>query len=177
VDNPWISLIHDFEQLAWIDAGARRVFFVRAAMSLFLSPFFVFGSLRARIAAPIFSLVLVGCLPTDAPGSSSSSGSTGSSGATATDGGDGGKVSAAEQACLDFATVYAGAAMRCGGDADAERKAFIKDVAGGDCADVTIRNETELRGMCFPSFTVIDCASLTNARFDPSCAEQIQRSK
>ena len=51
----------------------------------------------------------------------------------------------AGKACLDTATAYATAAQRCGGDYDAERAAFIRDLANGDCDSVSIRNETELR--------------------------------
>jgi hypothetical protein len=116
-------------------------------------------------------IVLAGCLPPEGTGTSTSSGST------AADGGDGGAVTRAGQACLDTATAFAGAAKRCGGNFDAERAAFIRDIAGGDCNSVTIRNETELRTMCFPAFKTISCADLTQQRFSPSCAEQIQRAR
>ena len=86
-------------------------------------------------------------------------------------------VSKAGQACLDTADAFAAAAMRCGGDPVAEKKAFIRDLANGDCDSVSIRNESELRSGCIPSFSTISCRDLTQQRFAPSCAEQIIRSK
>jgi hypothetical protein len=131
----------------------------------------------ALCAGPALASALVACLPLDNTGSSSGSASSsgGSSGSTS-DGGDGGGTTAGK-ACLDTATAYATAAQRCGGNYDAERTAFINDLANGDCNSVSIRNETELRSQCIPSFSTISCADLTNQRFAPSCAEQIIRSK
>lgn len=125
--------------------------------------------------ATFAALGILGCIPTTDQ-TSSSGGTSASSGGTADSGADGG-VSAAGQACLDTADAYAAAAMRCGGDPVAERKAFINDLANGDCDSVSIRNEAELRSGCIPSFTTIGCDDLKNQRFAPSCAEQIIRSK
>jgi hypothetical protein len=122
-------------------------------------------------------LAPLACLPLDNTGSSSgSASSSGGSSGTATDGGEGGTTTAGV-ACQDMATAYATAAKRCGGNYDAERTAFINGLANGDCNSVSIRNETELRSQCIPSFSSISCADLTNQRFAPSCAEQIIRSK
>lgn len=125
-------------------------------------------------AAPVLALsLLLACLPLDNTGTSS--GSASSSGGS-TDAGDSGG-SLAGKACLDTAAAFATAAKRCGGNYDAERTAFIRDLANGDCESVSIRNEAELRGQCIPSFNSISCADLTQQRFAPSCAEQIIRTK
>ena len=128
-----------------------------------------------RMPASPLALALLGCLPLDNTGTSSGSASS-TGGSTSTDAGDGG-TTVAGKACLDTATAFATAAQRCGGDYAAERAAFIRDLANGDCDAVSIRNETELRGQCIPSFSTISCADLTQQRFAPSCAEQIIRSK
>lgn len=132
--------------------------------------------MRSRLTpygfATFAALGILGCLPTTTD--QTSSGSTASSSGTSSDGGDGG-VSAAGQACLDEADAFAAAAMRCGGDPVAEKKAFIKALANGDCDSVSIRNEAELRSGCIPSFSTIGCDDLKNQRFAPSCAEQIIR--
>ena len=72
--------------------------------------------------------------------------------------------------------IYATAAKRCGGNYDAERAAFIRDLANGDCTTVNIRSYSEL-SKCLPTFQSISCTNLTEQRFDPSCAELIVRSK
>jgi hypothetical protein len=125
--------------------------------------------------ATLAALGILGCLPTT--DQTSSSGSTASSSGTSSDGGDGGGVTAAGQACLDMADAFSAAAFRCGGDQAAERKAFINELANGDCNSVSIRSEAELRSGCLPSFSTISCTDLTQQRFAPSCAEQIIRSK
>ena len=125
--------------------------------------------------ATFAALGILGCIPTTDQ-TSSSSGTTASSSGGADSGADAG-VSAAGQACLDTADAFAGAAMRCGGDPVAERKAFINNLANGDCDSVSIRDEAELRSGCIPSFATIGCDDLKNQRFAPSCAEQIIRSK
>lgn len=129
----------------------------------------------ALLAGPVLAVTLIACLPLDNTGTSS--GSASSSGGTTADAGEGGANTTAGLACLDTATAFATAAKRCGGDYDAERAAFIRDLASGDCNLVSIRNEAELRSQCIPSFSTISCANLTNQRFAPSCAEQIIRSK
>lgn len=153
------------------------------ALTLARAPCSLSGAMRitaspsvALCAAPLLSLSLLACLPLDNTGTSSgSASSSGGSSATA-DGGEGGTTTAGI-ACLDTATAYATAAKRCGGDYDAERAAFIRDLANGDCNAVSIRNEAELRSQCIPSFSTISCADLTNQRFAPGCAEQIIRTK
>jgi hypothetical protein len=128
-------------------------------------------------AGAVLSLTSLACLPLDNTGTSSgSASSSGGSSSGTTDGGEGGTTTAG-LACLDTATAFATAAKRCGGDYDAERAAFIRDLANGDCNAVSIRNEAELRSQCIPSFGTISCADLTNQRFAPSCAEQIIRSQ
>ena len=121
------------------------------------------------------ALALSGCVPVDGTGTSSSGSTASSTGGAADGGGDGSTQTRAGKACEDFATTYATAAQRCGGNYAAERAAFIRDLAGGDCNSVSIRNETELRSMCFPSFGTIPCADLMNSRFAPACAEQVVR--
>jgi hypothetical protein len=119
-------------------------------------------------------LAPLACLPLDNTGSSS--GSASSSGAAPVDGGEAGTTTAGI-ACQDMATAFATAAQRCGGNYAAERTAFISDFANGDCNSVSIRNEAELRSGCIPSFSVIACDAFSNQRFDPTCAEQLIRSK
>jgi len=126
--------------------------------------------------AAFAALGILGCLPTTDQTSSSGGTTASSSGGTADSGADG-SVTAAGQACLDTADAYAAAAMRCGGDPVAEKKSFINNLANGDCNAVAIRDEAQLRSGCIPSFSTISCDDLTNQRFDPTCAEQIIRSK
>jgi hypothetical protein len=131
-----------------------------------------FTHVRAYALAVAATVAVIGCTPVDGTGTGS-----GSSGATPTDGGDAGSVTAAGQACLDLADAFASATQRCGGDYDAARKELISDLANGDCNSVTVRNETELRSGCLPSFSTISCADLQQQRFVPECAEQIVRDK
>ncbi|MBX3191759.1 MAG: hypothetical protein KF819_32515 [Labilithrix sp.] len=119
-----------------------------------------------RCSGPFLVAVLltVGCEELKGPGGGSADG-----------GPDGSPITAAGQACLDMADAYAGAASRCGDNFSAARTQFITNLANGDCNTVSIRNESELRSRCFPSFSVIGCADFKNGRYDPSCAEQIVR--
>jgi hypothetical protein len=131
---------------------------------------------RPFTLATFAALAILGCAPQD--GTGSSSGSSSSSGSrSSSDGGDGGATTTAGKACLDTAAVFASAAARCGGNYDAEYAAFVRDVAGGDCNLVSIRNESELRTQCFPAMTRTTCDELRNQRFAPGCAEQIIRSR
>lgn len=126
-----------------------------------------------RPVLPILgALLLSSCAPQDGTGKTSAS-SSGTSGTAA----DSGAKTPAGQACLDTADAFARAKQRCGGDYTAERNNLIRDLANGDCESVTIRNERELRTQCFASLTRISCSDLQNQRVDPSCAEQIIRSK
>lgn len=130
---------------------------------------------RPLTLATFAALAVLGCAPQDGTGTSggtsaSSSGASGSSG-------DASVNTTAGQACLDTAAAFATAAQRCGGNYEAERAAFIRDLAGGDCNSVAIRAEAELRRQCIPSFARIACDALRNQRFDPSCAEQIIRNR
>jgi hypothetical protein len=137
------------------------------------------GAMRTLLTplgfATFAALGILGCLPTTDQGSSG--GTTASSSGGSADSGADGSLSRAGQACLDTANAFAAAAMRCGGDAVAEKKAFIRDLANGDCDSVAIRDEAQLRSGCIPSFATISCDALTNQRFDPTCAEQLIRSK
>jgi hypothetical protein len=128
--------------------------------------------MRHAATAALAATLMTGCLPQDGTGTSSSSTSSSSSGGTT----DASTSTLAGKACLDTADAFATAAKRCGGNYDTEYAAFIRDLAGGNCNDVSIRNETELRTQCLPSFQVIACDALANQRFAPSCAEQIIRS-
>ncbi len=110
----------------------------------------------------------VSCLPQDGTGPSASRSDAG-------DAGDGGGASAAGRACLDTADAFGAAQQRCGGDYSAGRNEVIRDLANGDCESVTIRNERELRGQCFPYLATASCTEIRNGRFAPSCAEQIVR--
>jgi hypothetical protein len=134
--------------------------------------------LRPLFLAVSAALAVLGCV--EQPGTGTSSGTSASSGGSSGSSGsgtDGGSISKAGQACLDTAAAFATAAQRCGGNYDAERTAFIRDLANGDCNAVSIRNEAELRSGCIPSFSRISCTDLTQQRFAPSCAEQIIRSQ
>lgn len=123
-----------------------------------------------RLVLPLVgALLLSSCAPQDGTGTTSSS----SSGTAA----DSGAKTPAGQACLDTADAFAKAQRRCGADYTASRSSVIRDLANGDCETVTIRNERELRTQCFPSLARISCGDLQNQRVDPSCAEQIIRSK
>jgi hypothetical protein len=138
------------------------------------------GAMRSLLTplgfATFAALGILGCLPTTDQTSSSGGTTASSSGGTTDSGADGG-VSQAGQACLDTADAYAAAAMRCGGDPVVEKKTFINNLANGDCNSVAIRDEAQLRSGCIPSFATISCDALTNQRFDPTCAEQLIRSK
>lgn len=129
--------------------------------------------LRAFTLATFTALAVLGCAPQD--GTGTSSGASGSSGSSSGDGGA--ATTTAGKACFDTAAAFATAAKRCGGNYDAEYAAFVRDLAGGDCNSVSIRNEAELRNQCFPSLGRITCDALRSSRFDPSCAEQILRSR
>lgn len=124
------------------------------------------------VLASSVACAVIGCAPQDG---------TGTSGGTSR--GDGGSgdgaapMTAAGKACVDMATVFATSAKRCGGNYDAEYAAFVRDIAGGDCNSVSIRNEVELRNQCFTALSRITCVDLKENRFAPSCAEQIIRSK
>ncbi len=151
-------------------------------LRLTLAPFAcsLSGAMRTLLTPLAFAtfaaLGILGCLPTTDTGTSGdTSGTSGSSGGAADSGADGNTT--AGQACLDEADAYSAAAARCGGNQAAEKKAFINDLANGDCNSVSIRNEAELRSGCIPSFSTISCDDLTNMRFAPECAEQIIRSK
>lgn len=126
-----------------------------------------------RLVLPwVGALLLSSCAPQDGTGTTSSS-SSGTSGTAA----DSGAKTPAGQACLDTADAFAKAQQRCGADYTASRNSVIRDLANGDCETVTIRNERELRTQCLPSLARISCGDLQNQRVDPSCAEQIIRSK
>lgn len=124
----------------------------------------------AFYAGAFAALVTVGCIPVDGGGGG---GSGNSGGGGDPDGGDGGATTAAGRACLDTADAYAQVSARCGDDYAASRTRFIRELAGGDCESVSIRNERELRGGCFPSLARITCSDFLNGRLDPTCAEQI----
>lgn len=138
---------------------------------------------RPFTLATMTAIAILGCAPQD--GSGGTSGSSGTSGSTGTSGTTEGACTSASvsdagagatlfgRACLDTALAFAQAAQRCGGNCEAERTAVIRELAGGDCNSVSIRNEAELRTRCFPSLTRISCEALKNQRFDPSCAGQI----
>lgn len=114
----------------------------------------------------------LGCLPGPDDG-----GSSGGSSGAATDGGDASTITRAGQACLDMASAYAQVGARCGETYEAARTQFIAQLANGDCNTVSIRNETELRSQCLPTFPSLSCTNYREGRFVPSCAEQIQRTK
>lgn len=127
------------------------------------------------VFASFVAYAVVGCAPQDGTGTSG-----GTSGGASGDGGsdDGAApMTRAGKACVDMATVFATSAKRCGGNYDAEYAAFVRDIAGGDCNSVSIRNEVELRNQCFTALSRITCADLKENRFAPSCAEQIIRSR
>lgn len=77
-------------------------------------------------------------------------------------------------ACNDHADAVAKAAKRCGQDYEANRQAFIKNAAMGDCANITVREMKQLRNTCIPSFDEIECSDLRAGKNDSSCASQLQ---
>jgi hypothetical protein len=121
----------------------------------------------------VLGVLLSSCLPQDGTGTTSSS----SSGTSGTADADSGAKTPAGQACLDTADAFAAAEKRCGSDYTTARNNLIRDLANGDCESVSIRNVAELRAQCFPSLARISCSDLQNQRVDPSCAEQIMRTK
>lgn len=126
-----------------------------------------------RLVLPVLGAALLSsCLPQEGGTTASSSGGTSGKAAA-----DSGAKSVAGQACLDTADAFATAQQRCGSDFTTSRNNLIRDLANGDCESVTIRNETELRTKCFPFLSRINCSDLANQRVDPSCAEQIIRTK
>lgn len=138
-------------------------------------------SFRARRALHVISMIcafgapLAACLPGPDDGTSSG-GSSGSSGSKS-DGGDGSITTRAGQACIDMAQAYAQVGARCGDTYEGAGTKFVNELANGDCNTVSIRNETELRNQCIPSFASLSCTAYREGRFAPSCAEQIIRSK
>jgi hypothetical protein len=87
------------------------------------------------------------------------------------------------QDCRDLADAAAKAALRCndmcGGSPCTyaeEYQGFIQNAAGGDCNLITgIRDESTLRGTCFPSLQTISCADLKTGNLDPTCKAQLLR--
>lgn len=109
--------------------------------------------------------LLVGCIDdgtTDGTSSSSSGSTTGDAGTTTS-----------AKACDDTATALANAQVRCGdGDFAALKSTAISQLAGGNCNNVSVRDQTQLYSGCIPSFSTISCDDLENGRLDPTCAEQ-----
>jgi hypothetical protein len=133
--------------------------------------------IRPFALAITVAFATLGCAPQDGTGTSggtsSTSGGGSRSGSSSSDAG----ATTAGKACLDTADAFATAAKRCGSSYDAEYAAFVRELAGGDCNSVSIRNESELRTRCFPSLQRITCDALVNQRFDPTCAEQVIRTR
>ena len=86
------------------------------------------------------------------------------SGSGSADAGDAGATTAAGKACLDTADAFATAAQRCGGNYDAERQAFINDLANGDCNSVRSATRPSSGRSALPSFATISCSDLKEQR-------------
>ena len=87
-----------------------------------------------------------------------------------------------EQACLDAAEAAAKAGARCGFDKGATYANFIREAAGGSCANVTgIRDEDALRKQCFLWLASTSCRNIDgygqrwDGGSDESCQHQLIR--
>jgi hypothetical protein len=91
--------------------------------------------------------------------------------------GGGGSGASAVKGCEDTANAVARAAERCGSDYQTNYDAFVNAATGGKgcSAIVSIRDESELRGKCIPSFADISCEDLNAGIVDSSCRQQLQR--
>ncbi|WP_394843905.1 hypothetical protein LZC95_43485 [Pendulispora brunnea] len=80
------------------------------------------------------------------------------------------------KACTDYTDVFGKAYARCGGNYQEFYDLFMAKLGGPGCPKVVgIRNETELRGQCFPSLGTVSCSDLLSdpPRIDASCQGQL----
>lgn len=81
-----------------------------------------------------------------------------------------------ERACLDTCEALARAAERCGLEYKRLYDQALKDVANGDCKNVSgIRDEAALRNVCIPALASEACTKVVAGEHDPSCSKQLQR--
>jgi hypothetical protein len=109
------------------------------------------------------SFVSVAC-SSKTTGTGPSGGTSGAAGATGN-----------EQSCFDTIEAIARAGERCGESYQSGYDVLLKDLGGGDCKKVMIRDEASLRSTCLPSLKSAPCADLTAGKVDASCAKQLQR--
>lgn len=84
---------------------------------------------------------------------------------------------AEEAACIDTVDVLADVFQRCGA---VEPRTLLEEeieesvtMSMGCGRVVEIRDEVELREVCFPALRTADCADVTAGTLDPSCRAQI----
>lgn len=86
------------------------------------------------------------------------------------------KEGGAERACLDTCEALARAAERCGLEYKRLYDQALRDVANGDCKNVSgVRDETLLRKVCIPALETELCTKVVAGDHDPSCSKQLQR--
>lgn len=82
---------------------------------------------------------------------------------------------ASEKACHDTADRVAKRAVDCNMGSYADVKASFESAVGGCDNIVSVRDETELREVCFPALDTISCSDLEAGVLDASCKEQLLR--
>jgi hypothetical protein len=87
----------------------------------------------------------------------------------------GGAAGSPEEACNDVADAVGELCRRCGQSYDACRGAFISGLPKPCASAAQVKDRDLLYSTCLPSFTRVDCATLTNNTFRPdaSCNGQI----
>lgn len=81
-----------------------------------------------------------------------------------------------ERACLDTCEALARAGERCGLEYKRVYDRSLRDVANGDCKNVSgIRDEALLRDACIPALATEACANVVAGQHDASCSKQLQR--
>jgi hypothetical protein len=83
-----------------------------------------------------------------------------------------------EQACEDTADVVAEKARDCGLNSSEVRRGFVSGATGGQSCSVIVRvrDEAELRDVCFPALRALSCDNFANGEIPESCRNQLLRS-
>jgi len=80
-----------------------------------------------------------------------------------------------EKACQDTADRVAKRAVDCGLGSYADTKSSFESAVGGCSNIVSVRDEAELRDVCFPTLDTLSCSDLENGVLDESCKGQLLR--
>ncbi len=82
-----------------------------------------------------------------------------------------------EKACLATCEALGRAGERCGLEYARAYDNALKEVANGDCKNVSeVRDERQLREVCLPSIVAAPCTKVVSREHDSSCSGQLQRS-